>query len=299
MAAYKDEQLRKFNETPIEIGESVTIYVPETKTRREGRKIVEYIENKRVEGVVSEINGDSITVKTTRYLTDAFTVVDRSKVHRNEELYIGADPLIEKDWMQNMETTAFPLGSILGMLNIKRAGREFALDQDWIVDGVNINGYNDDPFVIDKDGNKQYYQRGYVWTEEQQKDLIRSIFNRLECGKIIVRRRDHNWVINEVKSGNTNARLFDVVDGKQRLNALKRYFNDELEVDGYYYTDLSEYARRKLEMLTPITYCAFKEKATDSDIIQAFLNVNYTGVLCSKEHIEYVKEINKKCKTYV
>ena len=36
-----------------------------------------------------------------------------------------------------------------------------------------------------------------------------------------------------------------------------------------------------------------EEGTTDDEAIAAFLNVNFTGVPMSKEHIEYVKEIQK------
>lgn len=35
------------------------------------------------------------------------------------------------------------------------------------------------------------------------------------------------------------------------------------------------------------------EKATDEDVIETFLMVNFTGKIMSQEHIDYVKEISK------
>lgn len=298
MAAYKDKLIEDFNAKPYRIGEEVYAIVKEAKTRIVGRgksrHEEEYFDTKRVEGSISNVDGDNITVKVTRYLSDEFYTVNKSDIEREDLFRVGADPFVKKHWQSEMRVTAFPLGSIIGILGIERKGDCFRQKHEWIMDGVNIEKYNDDPFIIDRDGNKQYYQRGYVWTEEQQKDLIRSIFNHMDCGKIVVRRRDPEWVEKEIKSGNRNVSLIEIVDGKQRLNAIKRYLNDEFDVDGYYYTDLSEYAQRELDNVSSITFCEFREKVSDEDIIQAFLNVNYTGVQCSKEHLEYVKEINRK-----
>lgn len=36
------------------------------------------------------------------------------------------------------------------------------------------------------------------------------------------------------------------------------------------------------------------EGTTDKDVINAFLGVNFTGIQMSQEHINFVKEINKK-----
>ena len=35
-------------------------------------------------------------------------------------------------------------------------------------------------------------------------------------------------------------------------------------------------------------------KATDEDVIETFLMVNFTGKVMSQEHIDYVKEISKQ-----
>src|ERR1044072_6622009 len=51
--------------------------------------------------------------------------------------------------------------------------------------GKTDGGINFNPYIIDKDGNRQYYQRDLVWTLEQKQLLINSIFNRIEIGKFI------------------------------------------------------------------------------------------------------------------
>lgn len=43
-----------------------------------------------------------------------------------------------------------------------------------------------------------------------------------------------------------------------------------------------------------LTFAQMDESTTDQDVINAFLYVNFTGVLMSHEHIEYVKELNKR-----
>lgn len=43
-----------------------------------------------------------------------------------------------------------------------------------------------------------------------------------------------------------------------------------------------------------LTFAQMDESTTDQDVINAFLHVNFTGVPMSHEHIEYVKELNKR-----
>ena len=87
----------------------------------------------------------------------------------------------------------------------------------------------------------------------------------------------------------------DIVDGKQRLDAIRGFVTNEYpDLHGNYFSDLSEYARRKFEDFTSFCYAELDEDATDADVIRTFLNVNFTGVKMSKEHIDFVKEINNK-----
>lgn len=61
------------------------------------------------------------------------------------------------------------------------------------------------------------YQRGSVWGVERQRNLIRSLTMRLPIGAIFINRRD--LMAPDV-----------VVDGKQRLLAVKAWIEDELDV---------------------------------------------------------------------
>ena len=56
-----------------------------------------------------------------------------------------------------------------------------------IIDGVKVLELNDNPFVYDKEGNRLYYQRDYVWSLKDEQLFIESIYNGIECGKIVLR----------------------------------------------------------------------------------------------------------------
>lgn len=63
------------------------------------------------------------------------------------------------------------------------------------------------------------FQRGEVWNEERQRRLIDTVLRE--------------WYIPPVHVISEPDTSFDLVlDGQQRLNALRRFFADELRVDG-------------------------------------------------------------------
>lgn len=89
--------------------------------------------------------------------------------------------------------------------------------------------------------------------------------------------------------------LYDIVDGKQRLHTIYEFINNQFSDSyGNYWNDLSEEARRMFENSRTLTFAQMDESTTDQDVINAFLHVNFAGVPMSHEHIEYVKELNKR-----
>lgn len=79
------------------------------------------------------------------------------------------------------------------------------------------------------------YQRGSVWTPQQRRDLIRSILLGLPIGAIIINARDTDTADNLRRYGNDYG--FAVVDGKQRIEAIEAFLNDELEVPADWFED--------------------------------------------------------------
>ena len=61
---------------------------------------------------------------------------------------------------------------------------------------LNFNPYVTDPST----GEKRYYQRPYCWTLEDEQMFIESIYNELDCGKIVLRTN----VISDVLDAFTN-----------------------------------------------------------------------------------------------
>ena len=156
---------------------------------------------------------------------------------------------------------------------------------------LNFNPYVTDPST----GEKKYYQRPYCWTLEDEQMFIESIYNELDCGKIVLRTNVISDVLDAFTNGDKEDCYYDVVDGKQRLHTLYRFINDEFpDSHGNYYSDFSDVAKRMFKSRSCITLMEMDEGCTDEDVLKVFLNVNFSGKPMSMEHNKFVQGIYNK-----
>ena len=73
------------------------------------------------------------------------------------------------------------------------------------------------------------YQRGYEWTLEDKQKLIDSIFNNVDIGKFAF--------IHKQTYGKDEP-LYEVLDGKQRINAICEFYENRFPYKGKYFNDL-------------------------------------------------------------
>ena len=64
--------------------------------------------------------------------------------------------------------------------------------------------------------------------------------------------------------------------------------------DMFYFGDLSAMPKKVFADSTCFTFGIMRERSTDEDVINSFLNVNFTGTPMSREHIEYVRSLKNK-----
>ena len=91
------------------------------------------------------------------------------------------------------------------------------------MNGKIVNELNWNPYIYNRDNIKEYYQRPFCWTLEDNQLLIESIYNGIECGRILVRLRGWKFLENLSTTDETELAFKDIVDGKQRLNAIKSF----------------------------------------------------------------------------
>lgn len=124
------------------------------------------------------------------------------------------------------------------------------------------------------------YQRDFVWNTEDKVLLIDSIFKDLDIGKFVF-----------IKYGyRPNQPSYEILDGKQRLTAIKEFLEDRFSYRGHKYSELGikdrEFFMRKSVSFGDIN----KEYMKDADVIKYFLRLNQGGVAVDREHLEMLRE---------
>lgn len=243
-------------------------------------------------GELLYVTVDEIAPDCSKYLLKkdkTKTWVDANLIVARDLRNAGANPFNIRD--VNCRVVAFTLQSILFGLNIL----EEETDEKLIfrINDTPVKGLNWNPFVFDKDGNKVHYQRGFVWSLHDKQLLVDSIYNGLDCGKIVTRKRGWDELVALAKKGETEFFFHDIVDGKQRLDAVRGFIMGEYaDLHGNYYGDLSAVAQNKFTENQYFSYGEMPDESKDEDVIYQFLRMNFSGVQMSKEHLDYVKSIN-------
>lgn len=86
-------------------------------------------------------------------------------------------------------------------------------------------------YTMDRDGGDQFdletpYQRGSVWDEPRRQALIRSMLMGLPVGSVVTNKRGYHL-----------QKAYAVVDGKQRIETLRAFENDEFAVPRHWFED--------------------------------------------------------------
>lgn len=200
---------------------------------------------------------------------------------------VGPDPFDRDN--DKVRFVAFTLESILFNLDVLGTSDKHLFHTKG---GKPIGNLNWDPFVYNAEGNEERYQRPFVWTLENKQMLIESVYNGIDCGRILIRKR--GWA--ECERMETPF-WYDIVDGKQRLNAVRGFILGEFpDMHGNYFADLSYRAQYDFTDHQLFAYAEMQEDTPDWLVIKQFLKLNFAGVPQSKEHIQYVHEIAGRMK---
>lgn len=133
-------------------------------------------------------------------------------------------------------------------------------------------------FGIDMDPD---YQRGYEWTLEDKQKLIDSIFKNIDIGKFAFIHKP--FKINEPS--------YEILDGKQRINALCEFYENRFPYKGKYFNELS--ARDRNHFCNYGVDVAEIAEADRATILKYFLMLNTGGKQISREHLAKVEQMYK------
>lgn len=278
----KQAQIDAFIKEPFKVGNIITI--PECELER-----YSVARDKSCE--IIKVDGDEITL-TYEYgrgnPTKTFTRKHLKSVYKEVQSHnIGATPIDPDDRLRRVQATNFSLDSILFQIDAFEDRNRYYTIEELPVAECNWN-----PFIYDKNGKKKYYQRGFVWSVKEKQLLIDSIYNNIDCGKIVIRKRGWQELEKMAKKGERELSFNDIVDGKQRLNAVISFMKDEFPDSlGNYYGDLSYMSQNMFLNHQLFSYSELPENTPDEDILKLFLRLNFAGIPQSQEHINYVKSL--------
>ena len=278
MGDIKQKKIMAYEKEPIKVGDTLVIYK---------KCLNKYIESKDTVyvKVVQVIDEKSFIVTYEEYKNKKFSIT-KEDIVKKDTSNIGANPF-DDEWQCKLHSYSYDIDSILFRLG--------AIDKycknEYDINGIIINELNVNPFIFDKNNEKVYYQRDYVWSINEKQELIDSIYKQVSCGAIIVRKRSWEF-LEKMAQQNEKLYFYDIVDGKQRLACLVDFVNDRF-TDKYnnYFSDLSDRAQRKFMSSMVFAFRALSEDATDADTLKAFIAINHGGVPCNYQHIENLNRV--------
>ena len=129
------------------------------------------------------------------------------------------------------------------------------------------------------------FQRGHIWSEEQQVNYIEFLLREGRSGRDIL----FNHTKWETYQGNDDGE-FVCVDGLQRITAIARFMNNEIKAFGYYFSEYED----------PIRMNRFTVKfhvnnlPERKDVLEWYLQLNDGGTVHSQEELERVRYLLAK-----
>ena len=299
------EQLSK----PFKVGDEVYINVPYVKVehnyagkgkKRELAKTEIGKEYSTYATVLEILKDNYILVKIDRSYSSPPSELSynydnklkiESKFIKHLTSHIGANPFVEMPCNSRIQFYQSDIEQVLWRVGYDRREKVFKNEK---IGDVVVPEIDFDP-IIERDGVDVPYQRGLVWDLKQKQLLIDSIYNNIEIGKVVIRKRSWRWVEDRIKKGIIEHTTFgQIVDGLQRISTLLAFINNEFQDSfGNFFKDLSADAQRKFFNFRSVTFGELGEEATDEDVLNVFLGINHTGTPMSEEHINYVKSLRK------
>lgn len=122
------------------------------------------------------------------------------------------------------------------------------------------------------------YQRDFVWKEEDYQSFIESIFDRVQLPPVYIDSR------HTISKG-----IKQIIDGKHRIQALIRFFNDDLKVRGMFFSELSE--SNQLEFEDTIMPVFDVRRLIQKQIVELYLFLNFKAVPHTKQDKEKALQI--------
>lgn len=155
---------------------------------------------------------------------------------------------------------------------------DFSLDRmvAWIDEAVASDGLQLDPD----------FQRAHVWTESQQIAWLEFFLRRGKTGRVIYL-NDPGWQRATYRQGD-----FVCVDGKQRIQAARRFLNNEIPVFGYLFREYTDKLDQTITMRINVNTLQ-----TRAEVLQWYIEMNAGGTPHTYKEIARVRKLLAKERT--
>lgn len=135
-----------------------------------------------------------------------------------------------------------------------------------------------------------FYQRGYVWTQEQQIAYVEYQLKGGFSGRDIFWNCP-NWLsFRNIDNGN----VIQLVDGKQRINAVLGFLHDEVPAFGLKYSEFED----RLVGIEPSFIFHVNNLKTEKEVVEWYIGFNTGGSIHTakdlKPALDYLKKYEKK-----
>lgn len=127
------------------------------------------------------------------------------------------------------------------------------------------------------------FQRGHVWTEQQQIKYIEFILKGGKTGRILYfNNPSQHWPVSDSAYND-----FVCVDGLQRITAIQRFLGNEIMVFGQRYSDFggkTDFVRHGMKV-------NINDLKTKREVLQWYIEMNDGGTPHTEQEIERVKRL--------
>jgi hypothetical protein len=127
------------------------------------------------------------------------------------------------------------------------------------------------------------YQRPLVWDLKDKRSLLDSVFNHIEIGKFAM----------VFKGYGVKNYLYEMLDGKQRLNALIDFFEDRYTWKGLYFSQLHPRDKNHFDSYS-ILIATTRQPLPEVKKYEYFLKLNTQGKPQDQKHLQKVLDLYKK-----
>ena len=124
------------------------------------------------------------------------------------------------------------------------------------------------------------FQRGHVWTEEQQIAFVEYFLRGGKSGTVVYF-NNPSWN----NKATTDYNDYVCVDGLQRITAIRRFIDNEIRVFGSYFNEFTDKLRTQLFVMR----INVNDLQTKKEVLQWYVDMNTGGTPHSEEEIARVK----------